>query len=145
MNTLSKVNARAASIVRVGTNAAVPAPTSAVDMSANKNVAVKVLRAYFSVWSRCSQATNRGENSDVPNWSTIKLTDVTKPVNTSMPLASADSADVALAGFMDAARTIGSRSSQRTRIKLKHSETSTYSDGTNQNLPTSRRPIRRVR
>ncbi len=111
--------------VLVGTNAAVPRPTWAVETSANRNVALNVLSANRSVRSRLIQATKRGENSLVPNWTTIKMIEVTKPVNASMPLPSAESADVALDALIDLASTIGSASSQRIRPTLSASATST--------------------
>ena len=67
-----------------------------METSANRNVALNVLSANLSVRSRLIQATKRGENSLVPNWTTIKMTEVTKPVNASMPLPSADRAALAL-------------------------------------------------
>ena len=102
--------------------------------------------ANFSVRSRRNQATKRGENSLVPNWTRSRTTEVTKPVKASIPLASAASAEVALAGL---------NSAQQDRVGLvpahqDHAETSatiTYIAGTNQRLcqtwPASRR--RRIR
>src|SRR5690349_9757588 len=103
---LRSVSAKAATRVRVGTNVPVPAPTCAVDTNANRNVAVNVLSAYLSVWSWRIHAMNRGENSLVPNWTMRRMTDVTNPVNASIPLPNADSADVALPALIEWIRTI---------------------------------------
>jgi hypothetical protein len=142
---LNSVRTRAASSVLNGTNAAVPRPIWAVETSANKNVALNVLSANFSVRSRRNQATNRGENSLVPNWTSSKTTEVTKPVNAIMPLPSADSADVTLDALNDLVSTIGSAWSQRTRPTLRPSATSTYTAGTNQRLSHTRLATRRKR
>src|SRR5207344_1105645 len=145
MRMLSSVRSSAAISVLDGTNVAVPRPVWAVETSANRNVALNVLSANFSVRSRRNQATNRGENSLVPNWTSSKTTEVTKPVNAIMPLPSADNADVALDALNDLVSTIGSAWSQRTRPTLRPSATSTYTAGTNHRLSHTRLAARRTR
>jgi hypothetical protein len=97
------------------------------------------------VRSRRNQATNRAENSLVPNWTSTSTTEVTKPVNASMPLPCADSADVALDALIDLVSAIGSASSQCTRPTLRPSAASTYTAGTNQRLSHIRLATRRTR
>lgn len=106
MAMLSSVSSNAAMSVRVGTNAAVPRPICAVETNANKNVAMKALRAYLSVGSVRNQPRNRGENSLVPNWMMRRTMDVTNPLKASMPLPSADSAAPALPALMARVRTM---------------------------------------
>ena len=67
MAILNSSRTSAAMRVLVGTNAAVPRPTCAVETIANKNVALNVLSANFSVRSLLKVATKREENSLVPN------------------------------------------------------------------------------
>ena len=102
-----------------GTNAAVPRLISTVETRAKTNVALKPLRANFSVGSRRNQATKRGENWLEPYWITSRTTAVTNPVKASMPLLSADSAAMALDALMDLSSLMGSARSQRTRPALK--------------------------
>ena len=100
MAMLSSISSNAAKSVRVGTNAASPRPTCAVEIRANRNVATKVLREYLIVGSVRNQRRNRGENSLEPNWMMRRTMEVTNPVNTSMPLPSAASAALALPALM---------------------------------------------
>ncbi len=62
----------------------------------------------------------------------LVTTEVTKPVNAIMPLASADSADVALHAMSAEVSTIGSDSSNRSRPRLSASATTTNTAGRNQ-------------
>src|SRR5215207_2242073 len=73
------------------------------------------------------------------------MMEVTKPVNASMPLPSADRAAVALEELMERMRLIGSDSSQCTRMTLRASAPTTYRAGTNQRLLDSPRAARRQR
>lgn len=115
MRILNIVSTRAARRVRVGTNGEVPLPTCAVDTRANKKVELKALNAHFSARSRPNQATNRGENSLVPNCTTLRTTAVTNPVKANMPLPKAKSAALALEALMESVSTTGSVSSRCTR------------------------------
>jgi hypothetical protein len=73
------------------------------------------------------------------------MMEVTKPVNASMPLPSADRAAVALEELMERMRSIGSDSSQCTRMTLSASAPTTYRAGMNQRPLESRRAARRQR
>src|SRR5271169_2096944 len=142
MRMLRSIRHTAAMRVRVGTKDDVPRPTWAVDTSAKTKVAVKVLSAYFRVRSRRNQATNRGENSLVPNWTTMRTTAVTNPVKASMPLPRADSAELALEELMVLESTTGSLSSQWRNTMLSASAARVQSSGTTQRLCQISRMVR---
>src|SRR5271167_2745719 len=142
MRMLRSIRHTAAMRVRVGTKDDVPRPTWAVDTNAKTKVAVKVLNAYFRVRSRRNQATNRGENSLVPNWTTMRTTAVTKPVKASMPLPRADNAALALEELMALESMIGSVSSQWMKTKLRARAARVQSSGTSHRLCQISRMVR---
>jgi hypothetical protein len=122
---LRSMRSSAAISVRVGTNSASPRPIWAVDTSANTNVALNVLSEQISVRLRRKRATKRDENWLVPNCTSIRTTEVTKPVKASIPLPRAASAALALEALIDLVTSIGSWSSQRVRTTLSTSAPST--------------------